>query len=162
VGTYGPGDLRFLKLFKSIKHGRFVMIGSGRTLFHTVYIDDMVEGLLLAGRKERAIGQVFTIAGENYLPLQDLVNLIADTLGVRRPWLKIPYQPVFLLSVACDRVCRPLGIPPPIYPRRVAFFAKNRAFSIEKAKRLLGYHPTVSLPEGIRRTKDWYEQQGLL
>lgn len=162
VGTYGPGDLRFLKLFRTIKRGHFVMIGSGRTLFHTVYIDDMVEGIILAGRKDEAIGQVFTIAGESYFTLQEFVNLIAETLEVRRPWLKIPYAPVYLAGAVCDRVCRVLGISPPIYPRRVAFFAKNRAFTIDKAKKLLGYHPKVSLQEGIRRTKDWYERQGLL
>ena len=45
---------------------------------------------------------------------------------------------------------------PPLYRRRVDFFTKSRAFSIEKARRLLGYRPEVRLADGIRETMDWY------
>src|SRR3972149_5070786 len=45
---------------------------------------------------------------------------------------------------------------PPIYRRRIAFFKKNRAFSIEKAKKILGYHPKIDLKTGISLTAKWY------
>jgi nucleoside-diphosphate-sugar epimerase len=54
----------------------------------------------------------------------------------------------------------PFGIEPPIYRRRVDFFTKSRAFSIEKARRTLGYEPRVSLEAGLRRTLDWYVSTG--
>ena len=41
AGMYGPGDLRFLKLFKSVNDGRFIMFGSGETFYHLVYADDL-------------------------------------------------------------------------------------------------------------------------
>ena len=56
----------------------------------------------------------------------------------------------------------PFGIEPPIFRRRVAFFTKNRAFSVDKARRLLGYEPRVGLEEGIRETARWYASEGLL
>ena len=64
TGIYGPGDTRFLKLFRALRKGRFVMIGSGKVLYHLTYIDDLVQGFILAGEKEAAIGQVFTIGAE--------------------------------------------------------------------------------------------------
>jgi nucleoside-diphosphate-sugar epimerase len=162
VGIYGPGDTRFLKLFRPINRGFFVMIGSGKVLYHMTYIDDLVDGFLLAGRKPEALGEVFAIAGEKYTTIGELVNLIAEVLGKPHPRWRVPFTPVYAAAVACEKLCRPFGISPPIYPRRVEFFHLDRAFSIQKAQRLLGYKPQVSLRDGLQRTAEWYRQQGLI
>lgn len=44
---YGPGDLRMLKLFRTVYNGSFRMFGSGDVFFHMVYIDDLIDGMLL-------------------------------------------------------------------------------------------------------------------
>lgn len=162
AGIYGPGDSRFLKLFRVIAARRFVMLGSGRTLYHMTYVDDLVDGLLLAGTRPEAVGEVFAIGGERYTTLRALVELIAESLGVPHPRLRLPYPPVYAASVACDRLWRAIGADPPLYPRRVQFFVKDRAFDISKAKRVLGYRPKVGLEEGLSRTADWYRAEGLL
>jgi nucleoside-diphosphate-sugar epimerase len=56
VGIYGPGDTRFLKLFRPIQKGQFVMIGKGDVLYHMTFIDDLVDGFMLAGEKDEALG----------------------------------------------------------------------------------------------------------
>lgn len=162
VGIYGPGDTRFLKLFKPVSKGMFVMIGSGKVLYHMTYIDDLVDGIILCGTKPEALGEVFTLGGERYTTLRELVDLIAEVLGKNKTGIRIPYMPVYLASIICDKICKKIHVSPPIYPRRVEFFSKDRAFSIEKAKRLLGYAPKVGLADGLARTADWYKQEGLL
>jgi nucleoside-diphosphate-sugar epimerase len=162
VGIYGPGDTRFLKLFKAVGKGYFVMIGSGESLYHMTYIDDLVEGFVRAATEPDAVGEVFTIAGERYTTLNELVARVGDALGRRVVNLKVPLGPVLVAAVICDRVFRTFGLSPPLYPRRVEFFRFSRAFSIAKAQRLLGYQPAVPLDEGLRRTADWYRSQGLL
>ena len=62
----------------------------------------------------------------------------------------------------CVKLCRPLGIEPLLFPRRVEFFTKDRAFKIDKARRVLGFEPEIGEPEGLRRTAEWYRDQGLL
>ncbi len=162
VGIYGPGDMRFLKLFRPINRGYFVMIGSGNVLYHMTYIDDLVEGFVLAGGKPEALGEVFTFAGAQYTTILKLVNMIADVLGKPQPRPRLPFFPVYISAVLCDKICRPLGISPPLYPRRVEFFQLDRAFNIDKARTFLGYEPRVNLREGLARTAAWYEKQGLL
>lgn len=162
VGIYGPGDTRFLKLFRPIQKGFFVMIGSGKVLYHLTYIDDLVDGIVRCGRDSNALGEVFTIAGEMYTTLRELVALIADVLGKPYPKLRVPFFPVYVASVICEKTCRPFGISPPLYPRRVEFFYLDRAFAIQKAKRMLSYQPKVGLREGLSRTGIWYKQQGLI
>lgn len=155
---YGPGDMRLLKIFKMVAERRFIFLGNGKALFHMVYIDDLVEGLILASTKEEALGEVFIIGHERYTTLEELTGIIAKEFGVRPPTLHIPYWPVEKLSVLVEKLYKVLGSKkePPIYKRRVAFYKKNRAFSIEKAKRLLGYNPHYDLETGIHLTARWY------
>jgi nucleoside-diphosphate-sugar epimerase len=49
-----------------------------------------------------------------------------------------------------------------LHRRRCDFFTKDRAFTSEKARRMLGYDPKVDLATGLKRTVDWYRRVGLL
>lgn len=159
---YGPGDRRFLKLFKAIERGAFFMIGSGRTLYHLVYIDDLIDGFLLAADKPDVVGEAFIIAGPRYTSIQQMADSVAAILGKKLPRLKVPLWPVEAAARVCETVCKPLKINPPLYPRRVEFFAMDRAFSIEKARRMLDYSPRFDMEEGLGKTAAWYRQERLL
>jgi nucleoside-diphosphate-sugar epimerase len=160
-GIYGPGDTRFLKLFKHIYNGKFRMIGSGNVLYQMTYVEDLARGLILAGEKNESIGEIVAIGGDEYLTLNDLVEKISKLLNKPVPKFKIPLWPVWFGALLCEIVCKPFGISPPIYRRRIDFFVKDRAFDISKAKRLLGYQPKVPLDEGLKITADWYKKKGL-
>lgn len=138
------------------------MIGSGNVLYHLTFVEDLVAGIALAGEKDEAIGEIFTIGGEGYLTLNELVSKISEILNRPVSSIRIPVWPVWFAGWLCEIICQPFGISPPIYRRRVDFFLKDRAFDISKAKRLLGYQPRVSLDEGLRKTAVWYREQGLL
>jgi nucleoside-diphosphate-sugar epimerase len=64
--------------------------------------------------------------------------------------------------VLVEAGCRPFRIQPPIYPRRVNFFAHDYAFDTSKARRALGFLPRVDVPEGVERTIQAYRAEGLL
>ena len=159
---YGPGDTRLLKLFRMIAERRFVMLGDGEVLYHMVYIDDLVRGLRLLADHPGAVGEVFTIGGPEYCTLNELAGYIADELKVPGPRLHLPALPFQLLGSLVERICIPLRVNPPIFRRRVDFFTKSRAFSIEKARSQLGFEPHVSLQEGIGATIHWYREHGYL
>lgn len=162
AGIYGPRDLRFLKLFKAVQRRRFIMIGKGDVLCHLVYIDDLIDGILLCGTRPEAVGQTYILAGPRYTTLRELVEHLAGVLRVRPAEWSIPFWPVYATAAACEFVCKPLGLNPPLFRRRVDFFRKSRAFDISKARRELGYAPRFDLDDGLRRTADWYMRQGLL
>lgn len=162
AGIYGPGDMRFHKLFKFIDTGKFRMIGSGSVLYHLTYVTDLVAGMTLAGEHEEALGQVFTIGGEEHLTLLEFVEKIATILNKRISTTRIPVWPVWSAGLLCEILCKPLGITPPLYRRRVDFFIKDRAFDISRAKKVLGYQPKVAVNYGLVLTANWYRQNGLL
>lgn len=162
AGIYGPGDLRFLKLVKAIKRKRFVMIGSGETLYQMVYIDDLVDGMLLCGTHPNAPGSIYILAGDEIVTLNQLVRLIADVLHVPAPTLRVPLAPVYLASYAVELAFKPLRVEPPLFRRRIDFFRKARAFDISKAMQEIGFAPTVTLRDGFARTVAWYTAHGYL
>jgi nucleoside-diphosphate-sugar epimerase len=162
VGIYGPGDTRFLKLFRGIARGQFPMLGSGQVFYHLTYVDDVVEGLRLCGETASAAGRTYLLAGPTYTTLVELVARIARALNVNPPRMKFPIWPVWLAGALCEAVCLPLRLEPPLYRRRVDFYRKSRAFDTSRARRELGYEPRVDLDAGIRKTADWYREQGLL
>jgi nucleoside-diphosphate-sugar epimerase len=162
AGIYGPGDLRFLKLFRAIQRGYFVMLGSGETRYHFVYIEDLIDGFLRCARDPGALSQAFLIGYRESITLNDLVERIAELLRVRPPRWRLPVWPAYAAGALCEAVCVPLGITPPLYRRRVDFFTHDRAFDISKARRLLGYEPRVGLTDGLQRTAAWYVTHGYL
>jgi nucleoside-diphosphate-sugar epimerase len=161
-GIYGPGDRRLLKLFRGVARHRFVVLGSGNIFYHLTYIDDLVEGFRLCGEVPAAANRTYILAGGEVTTLNELMALIADEAHVRPPWLRLPAWPFWLAGAACEAVCVPLGIEPPIYRRRVDFFTKSRAFDISRARAEIGYAPQVALRDGIRRTLTWYKERGWL
>ncbi len=162
VGIYGPGDTRFLKLFKHIYRGNFKMIGKGKALYHLTFVEDLVDGIILAGKKDSINGSIYTLGGNKYLPLNELVELIGKILGKKVSKFHIPHFPVYIASWLCEVICRLFGIEPPLFRRRLDFFTKDRAFDISKAKKELGYSPGTSLEEGLSKTAEWYKKEGLL
>jgi nucleoside-diphosphate-sugar epimerase len=159
---YGPGDMRLLKLFKMAMHPITILLGNGKIFYHLVYIDDLVNGFILASEKDEAVGESFLIGGPNIPNLNELIDTIAETIGSSKTKIHLPALPVQIAGTLCEKVCIPLGVDPPIYRRRVDFFVKSRAFDIAKAKMKLDYMPKVSFKEGIIKTADWYKQKGLL
>ena len=162
--VYGPGDRRMLKLFKMIASGRFRMIGSGEVLAHLGYIDDQTESFLLGvvAPRETVHLRAFNIASAKPLTLNELAGLIADEVGVSLPSLKVPVAPVWGAAWLCEMLCKPFGIQPPLFRRRVGFFTHNRAFDLTRAERELGYESQWPHEDGIREAIRWYREAGWL
>jgi nucleoside-diphosphate-sugar epimerase len=162
TAIYGPGDTRLLKLFRMAAMRPKIVLGSGKIYYHMVHVDDLVQGFLLAAEVDAAVGETFIVGGEEVLTLNQLLDRIATTLGSPGRVLHLPARPIQLLGSVCEALCRPFGLSPPLYRRRVDFFTKSRAFCIDKAKRVLGYRPAVSLHEGLAGTAASYRALGLI
>lgn len=154
--VYGPRCPRTLKLFKTIKKGRFFYVGDGQTLRHPIYIDDMSAGFELAATHERAPGDTFIIAGPRAVTLEELANEIAGRLGVAKPSLHLPLPLVWAGVSALELGVGVLGKEPPYTRRSLKFYTGNTAFRIDKARQTLGFEPQIDLAEGLRCTYEWY------
>jgi 2-alkyl-3-oxoalkanoate reductase len=163
AAIYGPGDPeRFFMIFKRVATGTFPMFGSGQTLYHPLYIDNLIDAFMLCMPAGAGNGRSFLIADETYHTIEEIVRAVAVALGVPVRITHYPVTPLVVIGHIAEKLCRPFGVTPPIFPRRVDWYRQNRAFDISRAKRELGYVPRVQLDDGLRRTALWYREMGYL
>jgi nucleoside-diphosphate-sugar epimerase len=160
--TYGPGDMRLLKMFKGIKQGRFPVIGSGQNLHQVIYVDDLSRGLLAACAAPAANKQTVVLAGAQKITTNEMVDAVGAAIGSARKPPHVPMWPFFLAAVFFESTFSPLGLKPPLHRRRLDFFKKSFFFSNARAEKALDFRPQVGFREGARKTAQWYRANGML
>ncbi len=160
--TYGPGDRRLLKLFKVIDKKAFFMIGNGKNVHHLIYIDDLIDGFLAAARSDKALGEVFVLAGKEIVTTNEMVGTIAQVLKKKLLPVRVPLFPMMAVAIIMESILRPMGIQPPLHRRRMDFFKKSFLFSLDKSRDILGFEPRYSFHDGVVKTAQWYKSSGLL
>jgi len=160
---YGPGEVRDLyKIIKMIKKGIFPQVGLFPNLFPAVYLDDAVRGLMLAMGKGRP-GETYILTDETSQDTRTIRRLVRKYLGIREKWYPVlPKYPTLLMFSVLDWISQTTGVKFPATKKNIQFITAGRNFSIDKARRELGYEPQVSLEEGVKKTIEYYLQEGLI
>jgi nucleoside-diphosphate-sugar epimerase len=162
ASTYGPrGAAWTVGPVEQIKAGRLVLLGEDRGLVNTGYIDNVVEGVLLALRSPAAVGETFNLCDGAAITYREFYSRYAAMLGRER----LPVYPAWLARGAVSPpgrwVRRLLGKPVP-GPWSYHFRFNPSRFSIAKAQRLLGYAPAIDLDEGMAHTERWLRAVGTI
>lgn len=163
AGIYGPGDRRLLKVFKMAKLPVTPILGLGaKCLYHLVHVEDLCDFMILAAAHERTKGEIYICGAQTHISFQDMVRIIGAKLGRSPKFLRLPVTPFFWAGDLCEAICKPLGVEPPIYRRRVAFFTKDRSFDTSKMRDHTGFTGQWDNKRGIEALTDWYQAEGWL
>jgi nucleoside-diphosphate-sugar epimerase len=142
-----------------IKTGRFPILGDGTQKRSMVYVDNACQGLLLAATTERANGQAYWIADERPYSIREIVEtvqrVLQDEFGIAcaRRQLRLPALVAEVARVA-DGTLQAIGL----YNQQIHVLSEMShtiACSIDKARRELGYAPTVALHRGMVESVRW-------
>jgi len=162
AGIYGPGDKRLFKLFKMAAGKYFVLLGNGACLYHLIHVEDLTNILVLSATHPLAAGEAFICGNRDPIALPDIARIVAAELGHELRIVRLPAWPFFAAAFLCEVICRPFGLEPPLYRRRVAFFTKDRMFNTNKLRNVLGYHSSYSNQDGLVQATRWYVEHGWL
>ena len=135
--TYGPGQesqMLIPSLIKSLLKGKSFKMTRGEQTREFIYVDDIIEGFILAGTTPEAIGEVMNLGSGVEYRIKDVAKMIASLIGspVKLEIGALPYRPGETMHFYCSN---------------------------EKAKKILGWRPNVPLEAGLKRTIDWYKSQ---
>ncbi|MGB7085951.1 MAG: NAD-dependent epimerase/dehydratase family protein, partial [Phormidesmis sp.] len=159
AGIYGPGEKRLLKIYKMVSKGWVPAIGNGSNLLHFIHVDDLTDCLLVTAIHPNAIGETFICGSKQAITFREMVSLISDYYSVPIKFISLPATPLFAIADLCEMIFRPLGMEPPIYRRRLAFYTKDRSFNTSKIRNLLGFTPSHSDKEGLKELAQWYLEE---
>jgi nucleoside-diphosphate-sugar epimerase len=159
-GTFfGPGDrLHFGRMADRLRAGKGVIVGSGDNVLPFVYVTDVVQGLLLALDRERALGQAYNITSDRPLTQRQLLHAIAHEIGASPPRVHLPYRALYAAGYAAERLAMlTRSQRQPVVTRLgVKLFGTDNRHAVDKARRELGYRPWVALREGVHLASAWY------
>ncbi len=161
--VFGPHDRDFLTLFRLAQRGIVVYPGVADHWLSLLYVDDLVDGLLAAGRTNEAISRKYFLSAETPIQWRDLGACIGDAMGRELRHVNLPASLVLTAATAGEWLSR-LTRRPSIANRSKAVLAQQPYWvcSSSRARRELGFQESRSLPEAIRHTYYWYRQSGWL
>ena len=163
--VYGPYDrTTSAKLAKALMSGRMRYINMGKAVTAPVYIDNLVDALILAMNKNEALGHTFIITDGLQISWKDYLDCFAGMLGTSPPSRNISYPLAIFLASCAELIFSILRSkePPLITRYRILQASQHYHFDISKARQILGYAPSVGLEEGLARTAKWYLSEGML
>jgi nucleoside-diphosphate-sugar epimerase len=157
---YGPGLLNdgnsVTRMIKMYRDGKWHLVpGNGKSSGNYVFIDDVVQGHLLAMEKGRH-GERYILGGEN-ASYNEFFSLLDDALGNHYRLFRVPLPLMLILSGVLIGMTRLTGKPPAITPGLVRKYSKHFSLSSAKAKNELGYDPR-GLKLGLSETIAWLNQ----
>jgi nucleoside-diphosphate-sugar epimerase len=159
---FGPNDrINFRRLADRLRAGKGIIIGSGRNAVPFVYVDDVVEGLLLALEHPNALGQAYNITNDQTMTEEEFLRAIADEVGGKAPRIHVPYHALYGAAAVAEWIATLTKREPLVTRHGVQMFGSHNPLSIRKARRELGYEPRVPLRDGIRIAGSWYRENVL-
>ncbi len=161
-GVYGPHDNTILPRILRLSQGkRFPMVDGGRAMTDITYIHNLVDAVELALRaKPEAWNHAYNITNDEGITVREWFEGMLQELDREFLPRTIPRSVAMALGTAAELASRlPLGPEsPPITRFSAGYMGTSMTLSIQKAKDLLGYRPTISNREGFRRTGRWWSR----
>jgi nucleoside-diphosphate-sugar epimerase len=161
--VYGPRDRTVMpRLIKGLREGTVRYPGAkGRRALNTIFIGNLVQALLLVLENERAVGQIYNLTDGEFVSKRKFIEAVADAMGLPRPWRSPPLWLARFLVWCSEGWAKLRGAKEaPLFTRaRLKFLGLNLDFSIEKAKRELGYQPRTNFEDAMYETMAYYKKQ---
>lgn len=159
--VYGVGERRnFLALTRAVASGLFVVPGRGTNRISFCHVRNLTSAMRLVVDEPYAEG-LLHVADEPALTLRELTSLLGEALGRPPLPLPFPWPAAWLVALALELGCRPLGLAPPLSRSRLRTLTAN--FVLDSAAlRALGWRPPVAAAAGVAETVEWYRREHLV
>jgi len=162
ANVYGPrSSFWTVALLEMIKAGKLQMIDAGSGMSNHVYIDNLIDAILLAAQNDIASGEAFIVSDGVNTSWKDFLGYYTRMLG-REPLSSISKPKAWLIALFQEVAAQLTGKTPEISRRAVGFWTQNATYTTTKAQTKLGYRPRIALEEGMKRTEDWLRESGFL
>lgn len=160
--VYGPHSGFWSgKLFDFAQRRPAFLPGSGNTYCPVIFIDDLVDLLLVVAQHPAASGEVFNAVSDEPVTWRQFIGAYASLAGHQMLW-PVPVAVLRGIALLAEPLTRLFREPQPVRGMVDVLFAGRRAYSMNKAARLLDWRPRVGLVEGIARTEPWLRETGRL
>jgi nucleoside-diphosphate-sugar epimerase len=161
--VYGPRDKTVMpRIIDNLRRKMARYPGGGHGAVNTIFVGNLVDAILLAISVEGAVGQVYNLTDGEKVTKRQFMERVADAMDLPHPWRRPPLWLAWLVTWCCEAVAKARGAKeaPAFNFTRLKFMGYDLDFSIEKARRELGYRPRVNFNDAMVETMAWYKEEG--
>lgn len=155
-GLYGKGDTALLpRLLRAAGSGPLPLLRKGKAQTDITHIDDAVAAILAALHAPASVeGHTFNVSGGEGIAIKTIADTACARLGITPRWRPMPLTPLLALARLNEAAARlsPWPFEPRLTLYGLGLLAYSQTLDISKAARMLGWRPSVSFDEGLRRT----------
>ena len=160
--VYGPRSRPWtVEPVRLLKSGSLALPAKGRGMHSPVYVDDLVDGILLAAAAPEAEGRIFILTGPEHTTIGEFVRHYCRMLGIDSP-RSVPTPLARSGARVIDALARMRRQRNEITPAAIDYFNRRGTYSIARAREVLGYEPRHDLATGMAKTEEWLRSEGLL
>jgi nucleoside-diphosphate-sugar epimerase len=160
--VYGPRSRPWtVEPVRLLRSRQLILPDGGKGMHSPVYVDDLVEGIVLAATNPEAEGRVFILTGAEAPTIGEFFGHYCRMLGIDGPHTA-PTRVVREVARAMDLAARLRGRKSEATPAAIDYFTRRGRYSIRRAREVLGYEPAHDLEAGMRKTEEWLRAEGLL
>ncbi|MFP4356140.1 MAG: NAD-dependent epimerase/dehydratase family protein [Phycisphaerae bacterium] len=155
---YGERDRASMpRLIRAIRAGKGKLIGDGTNRLNLTYAGNEAEGCILAATNPDALGESYNLSCDGEITQGEYINKIAQHIGAKPVTKKVPYKVAHSAAFVMELFGHMLGRkkPPLVTRYSVWLIGRKCFFSSDKARKQLGWQPTVGYDEGIQRAVQW-------
>lgn len=160
--VYGPGDRKAsAPMLAALAAGVPLLVGGGRALLSTSYVDNLIDGVMLALDHPAAVGEVFHLADDARLTWHELAVTMLRALGRSGRPRSAPRGLAAPAAALLEGLWSAAGRDdaPPLTRYRIRTATTDLHFSNAKARRVLGFRPAVGVEDGVAATVAWFRSE---
>lgn len=160
---YGPRGTAFVTdIARLLREGSMALFDGGRARGGFCYVDNVVDAMIAAACSSATIGKAYNITDATGLTWKDYVAVLADGLGLKRPWIQLPSAVALPLGRVFEQAYRwlPLSGRPLLTRHAVLLFSRDQEYPVERAQKDFGMKPGIPFSDGLQRSIDWLKRRG--
>ncbi len=158
--VFGEGDRgNMLSLIKQVQKEEYVHVSGGVTPKSLIYSRDLADAIVLAANKVPAGTHVFNVANPQPVSTKELVDTIAETLGVTKKFASVP-EGLLKIGAGIAKTFMPGKVP--VTPEQIEKMATETTCSIDKFVQTTGFAPHTDLKTSISKEVAWAKSNSLL
>jgi len=158
--VYGPRDKDIFAFFKCLSMRIKLGLIDSDQHFSLCYVQDIVQGILLAIETQTKSGEIFFLSDGNEYSMEQIGDIVAQAMGITAFRIRVPKRMILVIACFSEYLSK--------FFRRPFLLNKDKAkemlqkdwiCDITKARNILGFEPRISLSEGARLTFEWYKNE---
>lgn len=156
--VFGPRDTEIFIYFQTFSKGLNSVIGFDEKYLSLVYVEDLVDGIMLAAQNDAANGNTYFICFDEPYNWDQIGDITSKLLGKKAVKLKLPHSLVYAVGFISEKIAGLSGKAATLNVEKCKDITQLRwVCSNAKARRELGFKTKYTLEESFRLTIDWYK-----